>query len=299
MSAIKNVTITGASGALGVVVLDKLVSSGLFNVRALRRNGSKATFPSGVEVVDADFESLDSLKAALAGQDALVSTVGAPGFASQPLLFDAAAAAGVRRVLPSEFGSDLGNPNNRALPVYGPKVQAQEHIQKLAETAGLTYTFVYNNAFLDWGLQNKFLLDLSEYKPRVFDDGETPFSATTLDSVATAVVGVLTHPEETKNRAVYIHDAIVTHNKLIGYAKEAAPEKPWAPQHVKLADYVASGYARLAEGKFDIDVILPLLSKAVFDPEHKSAYPKTDNELLGLKGKTDQEVAEIVKQYVQ
>jgi nucleoside-diphosphate-sugar epimerase len=299
MSAIKNVTVTGAAGSLGEVVLNKLISSGKFNIQVLRRNGSKSTFPSDVKVVDVDFESLDSLKAALTGQDAVVSTVGAPGVLGQTLLFDAAAAAGVKRVLPSEFGSDLDQPSNRSLPVYGHKVQVQEHLIKLAQTTDLTYTFVYNNGFLDWGLEHKFLIDLSEYKPRIFDDGEAIFTATTLDSVALAVIGVLEHLDETKNRSVRIEDTKISQNKILALAKEAAPEKPWAPNYVSLADYVAGGFARLKEGKFDIDVILPLLAKAVFDPASGPNFTKTDNELLGLKGKTDQEVAEIVKKYVK
>ncbi len=58
-AAIKKVAITGAAGDLGVVVLDKLVGSGKFEVRVLRRFGSKSTFPAGIEVVDVDFQSAD------------------------------------------------------------------------------------------------------------------------------------------------------------------------------------------------------------------------------------------------
>ncbi|KAI9155488.1 Nucleoside-diphosphate-sugar epimerase [Paramyrothecium foliicola] len=296
-TTIKTVAVTGASGALGAPVLQKLLSSGLFKVRVLRRNGSKATFPADVEVVDVDFSSVESLKSALAGQDALVSTVGSDGFLGQTVLLDAAAAAGVKRVLPSEFGSDLDHAETRSLPVFGHKVQVQDHVTKLAETTGLTYTFVYNNAFLDWGLENKFLLDVSEFKPLIIDDGETVTSATTLDSVATAVVGVLTHPEETKNRAVRIEDTKITQNQLLAYAKAAAPEKNWEPKQANLDDVVAGAYARLAEGKFDHEVIVPLLWKSIFGKTLAGNFKNVDNELLGVKGKTEQEVAEIVGKY--
>ena len=41
MSPIKNVAIAGASGSLGSVIFQKLVASGKFNVRVLRRAGSR------------------------------------------------------------------------------------------------------------------------------------------------------------------------------------------------------------------------------------------------------------------
>ena len=67
-----------------------------------------------------------------------------------------------------------------------------------------TYTFVRNGAFLDWGIEQSFLLDLKLGKPRIFDGGDQFFASTTLESVGQAVVGVLKHPDETKNRAVYV-----------------------------------------------------------------------------------------------
>jgi uncharacterized protein YbjT (DUF2867 family) len=113
MSTIKNVAIASAAGALGSAVLQKLVDCNLFNVRILRAKSSKSVFPVGMDVVDVDYSSIDWLKSALAGQDAVVFTVGTPGLAGQTTLVDAAIAAGVGRFLPSEYGVDLDNPKTR------------------------------------------------------------------------------------------------------------------------------------------------------------------------------------------
>lgn len=88
MSAIKNVAIAGASGNLGPVVFQKLVSSGKFNVRVLRRNGSSSTFPAGTDVVDVDFESIEDLTVALQGQDAVIANFGTTSFHVQHPLTD-------------------------------------------------------------------------------------------------------------------------------------------------------------------------------------------------------------------
>lgn len=45
-----------------------------------------------------------------AGQDIVVSAVGAAGVPDQPKWIEAAKAAGVRRFVPSEFGLDISEP---------------------------------------------------------------------------------------------------------------------------------------------------------------------------------------------
>ena len=52
------------------------------------------------------------------------------------------------------------------------------------------------------------------------------FSATLLADVAKAVLGVIAHTEETKNRVVYVHSALLTQNQLIHYAKDKN-DKDW------------------------------------------------------------------------
>ncbi|KFH42775.1 Isoflavone reductase-like protein [Hapsidospora chrysogenum ATCC 11550] len=299
MPAFKNIALAGASGALGTHVLEKLQASGKFNIRVLRRIGSPSTFPSNVNVVDVDFDSVDALTAALKDQDAVVSTVGMAQILPQRTIIDAAIAAGVKRFIPSEFGSDLSNPRNRTSPVYAHKVQIQEYISEKAKTSGITYTYIYNNAFLDWGLEQNFLLRHSEYTPDLVDGGENTFSATSLSSVADAVVGVLSHPEETKNRAVFIEDIKTTQIKLLELAKKAAPGKPWQPRVVKLDDLIADADARLAQGDLGLATFVPYLYRSVMDPRNGGNFVKTDNELLGVKGITEEELFEFVKKYVK
>jgi uncharacterized protein YbjT (DUF2867 family) len=299
MPALKNIALAGASGALGAPVLKKLQVSGRFNIRVLRRIGSSSTFPSDVDVVDVDYDSVDSLAAALKGQDAVVSTVASAPVLAQRTIIDAAIAAGVKRFIPSEFGSDLSNHRNRASPVFAHKVQIEEYLSEKAKTSDITYTYIYNSAFLDWGLEQNFLLRHSDYTPDLIDGGDITFSATTLSSVADAVVGVLTHPDETQNRAVFIEDVKITQNKLLDLAKKAAPEKPWQPRVVKLDDLTADADARLAQGDFGPATFVPYLYRAVMDPRNGGNFAKTDNELLGVKGLTEEEVFEIVKKYVK
>lgn len=298
MPAIKNVAIAGASGALGSVVFKKFVESGKFNIRVLKRAGSKSEFPANTEVVDVDYDSFDSLKAALEGQDAIISTVTTLAVESQIKLVDAAIAAGVSRFVPSEFGSNLDNASVRALPVFTKKVQIQDYLIEKSKSTPITYTFVYNSAFLDWGISHGFLLNVSSPNPQIVDGGVAEFSTTTLASVADALVGLVSHPEETKNRAVYIHDTITTQKKLLELAQKAAPERKWEPVDVKLSDLVAKANERLAKGLYDMETFAPYLFQAILGPKSEAKFEKTDNELLGVKGVTDEDIVELFRAHL-
>jgi len=74
--SIKNVAITGANSNVGAPLIKALVDSGEFVVTVLARASSQTSYPESVKVVVVDLESVESLTAALKGQDAVVSTVG-------------------------------------------------------------------------------------------------------------------------------------------------------------------------------------------------------------------------------
>jgi uncharacterized protein YbjT (DUF2867 family) len=292
--SIKNVTLAGASGTLGGPVYQRLVAADDLTLSVLRRHGSKTTFPPNVNVLDVDFDSVEDLTSALAGQDAVVSTFSPEQITAQKNLAEAAVAAGVKRFIPSDFCPDLANENTKRLPVFLSKVEMENVLTAKAKTTNLTYTFLYNGVFLDWGL-----LDPAGDKTQLVDGGDTIFSATTLASVANAVYGILKHPEETKNRAVYVEDAKISQNKVLELAKRAAPEKPWGVKHVRLDELTDEADKKLAEGVFDYPSIMAYLYRSIIGADNGGSFEKNDNELLGLKGKTEEELFEIVKTFLK
>jgi nucleoside-diphosphate-sugar epimerase len=294
MSAIKNVTLVGGSGRLGTFVLDKLLASNKFNVQVLKRAGSSSTYAAGIKVVEADFADLESLKAAFQGQDAVASIIGDAGVLSQKLMVDAAVAAGVKRFLPSNFGSNMTNPNSRMLPVFAPKVIVEDYLIEKSKTTELTYTFVYVGGFTDFGIENKVIMDFSKYRPTLFNDGDSQFSTTSMPTVGDAVVGVLTRPVETQNRPVYVSEIIISQNQLLSVAKQIAPSKPWAPVTVDLDVLVVNAKERFAQGQHDLPTVIPILLKSILDPEFGVKFIENDNELLGIKVKTGEYLVELI-----
>lgn len=268
MSVIKNVTLVGGSGHLGTCVLEKLVASKKFSVRVLKRAGSSSSYAAGVEVIEADFASLESLKSGFQGQDAVVSIVGEAGISGQKLMVDAAIASGVQRFFPSNFGSSMANPNARQLPVYVDKVAVEEYLIEKSKTSALAYTIVYNGGFLDFCLQQNVLLDISKYQPKLFDGGYYTFSSTSMPEVGDAVIGVLTHPVETQNRAVYVSEVVTSQNQVLALARQIAPNKPWEPVNVDLDELFTVSRETFVQGQHDLSTVVPILIKSMLSPDY-------------------------------
>lgn len=208
----------------------------------------------------------------------------------------------MKRFLPSDFGADLANPKTAALPIFGYKIATHKVLRQAADTnSHFTYSLVVNGAFLDWGLKQNFLLNWNESQPKLFDGGNNPFSATTLDTVGQAVIGILTHPDETKNRFVYVKEINITQIQLLKIAKKIDPDKTWEePLTVKTADIEKSSYESLAKGEITPLVLLGFLFLALFGPaEYGRELTKTDNELLGIKEKTVDDVEAVFRSVIQ
>lgn len=299
MAAYKNVAIFGATGNLGSPVFNALVDSGKFGVTVITRKESSSTFLSNVKVVKVDYSSVDELTGALQGHDAVVSAVGAPGTLGQKAFIDAAIAAGVSRFLPAEFGSDLTQPKIGSLPVFAHKKQIREYLEeKIASGANITYTYVVTSGFLDWGLDKSLIINWRDGKPEVYDSGDQPVSLALLSDIGKSVVGVLTHPEETKNRQVVVSSVVTSQNKLLALAKEANPEKvgKWESVHVKFSDVEKSNAEAIEKGDYSFPIMLEQLKFTMFGGAAYGQPLKDNNEILGVKGNlSDDDLVELWK----
>ena len=131
----------------------ELVKAG-FTVTALTRDASKAEakLPSEVAVKQVDYTSVDNLKEALAGQDAVVSVLGTMAVGGQTPLADAAVAAGIKRFIPSEFGVNtrkaIGKPIGNVLSA---KIKFVDYLEEKAKAnPGFSWTGLSIGLFFDY-----------------------------------------------------------------------------------------------------------------------------------------------------
>ncbi|KFY35868.1 hypothetical protein V494_05520 [Pseudogymnoascus sp. VKM F-4513 (FW-928)] len=293
---IKNVIVIGASGNIGGAIFKGIVASNKFTVTVLTRPESTATYPAGIKTIQSDY-SEQSLVDAFQGQDAVVSALGAAGLAEEIKIIDAAVKAGVKRFIPSEYGSNSKNEKATALiPFFGLKAQINAHLKE-QEAKGLTWTGIAAGPMFDWGINMGLVgFNIHTKEALIFDDGNRRFSTTNLSQLGNAVVAVLSKPAATANQYLYIDSFTASQNEILA-ALEAETGAKWTVTTSTTDAAVAEGQALFAKGDFSG---LLLLLKANFLGEgYGSDFTKDaklSNELLGLP---DQSLAITVKALVK
>jgi len=104
-----------------------------------------------VTVNRVDITSVDSIKDAVTGQDAVVSTVTTMAAGGQKTVIDAVIAARVPRFIPSEFGiPSRQNRNTKIGKLVGAKVENTDYLIELAQKYDwFSWTGLSTGLFLD------------------------------------------------------------------------------------------------------------------------------------------------------
>jgi hypothetical protein len=111
------------------------------------------------------------------------------------------------------------------------------------------------------------------------------------------VLGVVAHPEETKNRVVYVNSALVTQNLLIQYANEK-DVKDWDTTVKETETVKMESYAELEkEERADVEsALLGFCIVAMFDERYGGDFSdKLNNDVVRVKSSNEAEVRRIVK----
>ncbi|NND06065.1 MAG: NmrA family NAD(P)-binding protein [Saprospiraceae bacterium] len=184
----KKILIAGATGNLGPHLVKELVSHG-HQVSAMLRPASIANLDKvnplkkmGVHLVEGDLNNPETLYAPCQGQDVVLSAVGGEQIMMQTDLAKAAAAAGVERFVPSEFGLDP----HAAGPGSCDLFDAKSAVQGQIKATGIPTTMIYSNGFMEfWGTG---LGQLGPTSPpaevQLFGNGQTPAYMCTLSDIA-------------------------------------------------------------------------------------------------------------------
>ncbi|KAK5675704.1 hypothetical protein LTS10_011804 [Elasticomyces elasticus] len=278
----KKIAVAGAVGNLGPTVVRELVAAG-FDVTILSRSGNRLPNTKSATV---DYSSKDSLVAALRGQDALVSNL--PNHGDQPALIDAAIEAGVKHYIPSEFGSNTsGNSRVAALPVFAGKIATQEYLKQQSK---INWTVIVNGFFFDWAIGKGMIVNLNGGTTRLYGDPDAKHSLSLISDIGKAVVGVLQHPEETKNRTVYVQSAALSQNQILNVVKKH--KAGGDVERIDTDELLQEGYSLLKKGRADIGTAMfDFILVSIFDKEYGNNWSeKNDNALLGIRELTADEV---------
>ncbi|GKU05805.1 hypothetical protein FLAG1_09071 [Fusarium langsethiae] len=291
--AIQKVAVIGGSGLLGSKVVDSLVNTG-FEVTVITRNESSATFPDNVIVKRVDITSVESIKDAITGQDAVVSTATTMASGGQKVIIDAVIAARVPRFIPSEFGvPSRQNRDKKIGKLLGAKVQNTDYLIELSKQHDwFSWTGLSNGLFLDSGLTNSYsFIDIRNRKFRMVDSGNELYSTTSLDFVGKAVAAILKKPEETANRYLNIAGVTTTQSEVLKIVEQVTGDK-FDVSHVSSVEIERIGDEKIANG--DFSAFGNYLEQFLFADGAGNAL-KGDENAIRLLGLEEESLEQVVK----
>ncbi|KAM6529880.1 hypothetical protein FALCPG4_008007 [Fusarium falciforme] len=264
MSCYQNIAVAGASGNIGKIVVKELLASN-FNVIALQRPTSTATFPDGVQVRRVIHDSFDSWRAALEGQDAFISFLVPPVTEYQILAADAAVAAKVKRFIPSEWGMNTTILRDTIFgKLLSDKTSTQAHLEKLAKENELfSWTGISTGLWFDWGLEHLSLgFDKNTMTAEISDSGYERFQTTNLSFVAKVVAAILKNPAQTSNKYITIASFNISQKEILALAEKVSGKK-WTVKSCKVDDVQRAAEKDLANGNTEA-AFYPLLHGRLF-----------------------------------
>lgn len=297
--AIKNVALLGATGDLGAPMLKVLIAASTFHITILQRRSSKSvpfSDPSVRIVAVDDDMSLESLREALEGQDAVIASFRPRDVDVHLRLADAAAAAGVKRFIPADFGScDSSSERVQELvPLFLAKVHVRERLQELAMAKPeFTWTSFVTGHLFDWGLKENFLhFNLKTRTADILDDGKYRSSTSTLERVSEAVVKVLQNEEIGHNKMLFVQSFCVSQLDVLASLEKATGDK-WKVNWLNSEKFIKESKVKADAGdKEAVEDLVFALGAVDGDWENKDDFAM---ELLGLK---NEELDEVVRRIV-
>ncbi|KPM37908.1 hypothetical protein AK830_g8619 [Neonectria ditissima] len=289
MASFQNIALLG-KGMLGSAIVEQLINSG-FTVTLLSRDPSNVKgVPSGVQVLQVDYSSKDSLVKALKGQDVAIATLGTAGLPGQRLIIDASIEAGVKRYIPSDFGSFTTDPNARDLPLVRGLTEIQDYLAEKADAGAIEYTIFSTGAFLDYVLASPLISDLKNHSMELYDQGVNAFSSTSVSTIGKAIANSLKVPDATKNRKLRIHEIVLTQAKILELGKKNSPPgTEWKVSHADAQEVLTQAIEKAKKDPTDSSVVYPMIKAGLLGGKYRAAYDTVDNELLGIRALTDEE----------
>ncbi|KAK2008964.1 NAD(P)-binding protein [Colletotrichum eremochloae] len=304
-SPVQKVALIGATGLLGSEIVKALLGSG-FTVTAIQRAGSAKPAPAGCKSVKLDMDDGDALTSAFKDQDAVISAAPEPiTVENQKTWIDAAISAGVKRIFPSEYSTNLESPLAEGLPALTGKVQTRRYlVEQVAKANGVTWSSINNGPFLELvlsagGLGPNFRTQMARYH----NGGHNLIGATRLSDVAETIAKILRNEKglyaEAENKPVYIHSAAITEKQMTKIAEKVIG-LPFAVEYYDVEEIYQNAKFRLAMG--DMSALMQFYYQMMYGKGYggsESFQEMSWNDKVGLKTMTETELEDLVRNIVQ
>ncbi|KAK3389214.1 hypothetical protein B0H63DRAFT_463185 [Podospora didyma] len=230
---LRKITIVGAGGGVGSWILSAALDLGHTVSVITRPDSDTSKLPSGVTAIHrASYDDVEAITPLLVGQDVLVLAIGFMAVQLQKHIIQAAAAAGVPWIVPTEYTSqsELSDRIKHFNPVFGLKDVFRKQIEELGVSSWIG---VVNNPWTEFSLRmgsGAFGIDVLAKKATLYNGGRTKFNTTTFPRVGRSLAAVLALPDAElarrgyKNNVVYFSSFLVNQRDLLESVLKATGE---------------------------------------------------------------------------
>lgn len=297
---VENVAIVGIGGRSGSFMAKALMKTGKHRVTAITRPDSTNKMLEGLHDIKKTDYSHESLVAVLQGQDVLIITMAitAPPD-TQKKLIDAAVEAGVKYIMPNEWGIDMEKVEasketflrDRLLPI-------REYIEKIGgdktKWIGLCCGFWYEFSLA--GTEARYGFDFDKKTLTLYNEGTTKINTSTWPQVARAVAALLSlkiSPDnesnksptlsQWNNKAAHVSSFFVSQKDMFESVLRVTGDKEsdWTITHEDVRERYKRGLKMMQEGQM-VGFGIVLYSRVFYDDGAGDFNKKLDNNALGL-----------------
>jgi len=297
-----NVAIVGASGRVGGHIAAALIEDKKHQVTAITRPESTGKMPSGLhDTKKVDYNDHASLVKALQGHDVLIITMSvmAPKENTANLI-NAAVEAGVRWIMPNEWGVDSPHTTAGKDTLLGDRMLAtREHIVKAGagktQWIGLCCGFWYEFSLA--GTEARFGFDFDQKTLTLYDDGNTKINTSTWPQVGRAVSKLLslkilpdnkddTSPclSQYNNKSAYISSFFISQRDMFDSVLRVTGDKEedWKVTYEDVVERFQRGQKLFFEEKKMVGFGILLYARMFYNDGSSNFNDKLANKLLGL-----------------
>jgi hypothetical protein len=294
-----NIAIVGSSGHCGGAITSAILSGKKPKLTAITRPDSKSALPSGLhDIKKVDYSSLSDLTTALQGQDVLLCCLSLDADPTMLYtLIDAAIAAGVRFIMPNEWGGDISNEAvSRDTFLLDRFKAVRDHVEKngKGKTSWIGCACGFWYEFSLAGTDARYGFDFAKKKVTFYNDGRLKINTSTWSQIGRAVAQLLSLPmdrDETTgtgavisdwaNRAIKIKSFSIDQQQMFESVLRVTGDKleAWTIGHEDVVARYDRGRQLMQEDQRMLGFCTCLYSRN-FYPD--ALGTKFDNELLGL-----------------
>ncbi|KPV72355.1 uncharacterized protein RHOBADRAFT_55834 [Rhodotorula graminis WP1] len=251
--AFQTIALFGATGQIGRAFLDALLRPSTAGyeprVRVFLRqqqfDDKAATIQdhARVDKVKADFGDVEQLAKLLEGVDAVVSALNGPGIDAQYAILDAAAQAGVKRFVPSEYGFEHpwrkpGDDWTHFHPYFDIKQRFHEHmlLHPAMMSRKMTFTIIGCGDLYDQPTETYWTGWAAEQVPEryvfpIVGDPDSKYEVTKISDLAQFVVAALASPSLSRDAFLNLVSDVVSQQQIADLVASCSG-RPVEPDYV-------------------------------------------------------------------